>query len=97
MRVALGSAFHCPVKGLGSIGRGRVVPSGFGGGLDDPVLGEAEVADPAAHVGFGGPALPPGGQGAVRIDAWRGQQLCEESIKIDFACLRILLLLYRLN
>ena len=74
-----------------------MVPSGFGGGLDDPVLGEAKVVDPAAHMGFGGPALPPCGQGAVRIDAERVQQLCEETIKIDLARLRILLLLYRFN
>ena len=95
--LALGGAFHRPVEGLGSIGRCRVVPLGFGGGLDDPVLGEAKVVDPAAHMGFGGPALPPGGQGADGIDAQRVQQLCEETIKIDLACLRILLLLYRLN
>ena len=71
-----------------------MVPSGFGGGLDDPILGEAEIIDPAADMGSGWPALPPGGQGAVRIKAQRGQQLCEETIKIDLARLRILLLLY---
>ena len=74
-----------------------MVPPGFGGGLDDPVLGKAKVVDPAAHMGFGRPALPPCGQGADRIDAQRGQQLCEETIKIDLARLRILLLLYRFS
>jgi len=70
-----------------------VVPPGFGGGLDDPVLGKAEVIDPATDMGPGGPALPPGGQGAVWIDAQSGQQLCEETIKIDLARSRVLLLL----
>ena len=97
MVIALGGTFHCPVEGLGSIGRGGVVPSGFQRGLDDPVFGEAKVVDPAAHMGFGGPALPPGGQGADGIDAQRGQQLCEKSIKFNLARLRILLLLYRFS
>ena len=74
-----------------------MVPPGFGGGLDDPVFGEAKVVDPAADMGPGWPALPPGGQGAVRIDAQRGQKVCEETIKIDIARLRILLLLYRFS
>ena len=29
-----------------------MVPPGFGGGLDDPILGQAEVVDPAADMGF---------------------------------------------
>ena len=74
-----------------------MVPPGFGGSLDDPVFGQAKVVDPAADMGFGGPALPPGGQGADGIDAQRGQQLCEKSIKIDLARLRVLLLLYRFS
>jgi hypothetical protein len=74
-----------------------VVPPAFCGSLDDPVLGQAEVVDPAAHMGFGRPALPPGGQRAVRIDAQRVQQLCEKTIKFNLARLRILLLLYRFS
>ena len=71
-----------------------MVPPGFRGGLDDPVLGQPEIIAPTAHMGPGWPALPLGGEDAVRIKAQRGQQLCEKMIKIDLARLRILLLLY---
>ena len=97
VRITLGGALHRPVQRFGAVRWGRVVPPGFGGGLDDPVLGQPEIIAPAAHMGFGWPALPPGGQGAVRIEAQRIQQLCKKMIKIDLARLRVLLLLYRFS
>ena len=71
-----------------------MIPSGFCGGLNDPVLGQPEVIAPATHMGFGWPALPPGGQGAVRIKAQGVQQLCEKPIKIRLARSCVLLLRY---
>ena len=73
LRIALGGALHRAVQRLGAVRRDGVVPPGFLGGFDDLVFGEAKVVDPAAHMGFGGPAFLPGGQGAVRIDAHRAQ------------------------
>ena len=94
LRIAPGGALHRAVECLGAVWRGRVVPPGFRGSFDDTVFGQAEIIDPPTHMGLGWPALPPGWQGAVRIDAQCVQQLCEKSIKIDLARLRILLLLY---
>ena len=71
-----------------------MVPPGFGGSLDDPVFGQAEVIAPAADMGPGWPVLPPGGQGTVGIKAQRFQQFCEKMIETDLARWRILLLLY---
>ena len=73
------------------------MPPGFCGGSDDQIFGQTEVIDPPANMGLCGPALPPGGQGAVRIKAQRSQQLCEETIKVGIARLRVLLLLYRFS
>ena len=71
-----------------------MIAPGLGGGLDDPVFGQPEIIEPAAHMQPGGPALPPGGERLVGIEAQRTQQLCEEPIKIGIARLRVLLLLY---
>jgi hypothetical protein len=44
-------------------------------------------------MGSGGPALPPGGQSTIGIEAQRAEQLGKEPIKIGLARLRALLLL----
>ena len=71
-----------------------MIAPGLGGDLDDRGFGQAEVIDPAANVRPCWPALPPGRERLVGIDAQRLQQLCEEPIKLGIARLRVLLLLY---
>ena len=68
LRIALGSTFHESVEGLGPIGRVWMIAPGFGGGLDDPILGHPEVIDPAANMPPRA-ALP-----ATRRAGWRWQQ-----------------------
>ena len=58
---------------------------GVAGHLDDPGPREPELVDPAANMGPGGPALPPGGQGALGIEAQRAEQLGKDPIKIGIA------------
>ena len=94
VRIALGRSFHEPVEGFRPIGRVRMIGPGLDGDLDDPLLRQPDIVDPAANVGFGWPALPPGGQGSVGRKAQRCAQLCEEPIKIGLARSRVLLLLY---
>ena len=72
-----------------------MITPALGGDLNDPVLGQPEVVDPATHMGPCWRSLPPGGEGGIGGEAQRVQKLCEKPIKIGIARLRILLLLYR--
>jgi hypothetical protein len=72
-----------------------MIGSGLGGGLDDPILRQSEVIDPAANVQLRWPALPPCGQAGIGGKAQRAEQFCEEPIKFEISRLRVLLLLYR--
>jgi hypothetical protein len=94
LHVALGGTFHEPVEGFRPIWRFGMIAAGLGGDLDDPVLGQTESFEPAAHMGPGRSALPPGGQGGVSGKTECTQKLCEEPIKTGFPRLRVLLLLY---
>jgi hypothetical protein len=59
-RIALGGAFHEPINGFWPIGRIGMIGPALGGDLDDPILSQPEIIDPALDVQLGGPALPPG-------------------------------------
>jgi hypothetical protein len=72
-----------------------MIAPGFGSDLDDLVLGEPKVVDPAAHMGSGWRPLPPSGQAGICGKAQRREQLCEKSIKIRIA--RSCVLLYWFN
>ena len=67
---------------------------GCHGDGDDLVLAQPQLFPPALDMQPWWPALPPARQGGG-IEAQRAEKLCEKSIKIGVACLRILLLLYR--
>jgi hypothetical protein len=72
-----------------------MIGPGLKGDFDDPRLRQPDVVDPAANMGSGWPALPPGGERCIGGKAQRREQFCEEPIKIGLARLRVLLLLYR--
>ena len=71
-----------------------MIGPGFDRDLDDPFPRQPEIIYPAAHMGAGGPALPPGRQGSIGGKAQRREQFCEEPIKFGLARMRFLLLLY---
>jgi hypothetical protein len=92
--IVLGSPIHETIKGFRPIGRIGVFAARLCGDIDDPILGQSEIIDPAVDVLPGRPALPPGRQGRVGPKAQRTEQLDKEPIKIGIARSRVLLLLY---
>jgi hypothetical protein len=58
------------------------------------VVAQPEVSLPAPNMLTGWPALPPAGQGAVRVKAQRREQRSEKSLIDAVARARALLLLY---
>ena len=94
LRITPCHAFHEPIQRFGAIGWiGMIVPRGVGH-FEDPILREPEVVNPAAHMGPGRPALPPGGEGCIVGKAQRREKLNKKPIKITIARSRVLLLLY---
>jgi hypothetical protein len=95
LRITLSGAFHEPIQRLWAIWWiGMIVP-GLRRDLDDPILSQPEVIDPAENVQPRRLALPPGREAGIGGKAQRAEQFCEEPIKIRISRSRVLLLLYR--
>ncbi len=61
---------------------------------DDPLLGQAELGDPAPDMFAGRPALPPARKAGIGVKTEGVEQLSEKRVKSIIARSRALLLLY---